>query len=755
MVRKWFLPLMFALLFVLLPAEAEVIWHDASGKVEVVSTTIRDEEWLFLPSCADLSALKLTAGGENIEINWLNTAGTSEDMPSVYSGAVKDTALNVVVSDVLRSLHLQSDDPVNHGRAWIESSYWHKYETPGHIVILGQDGLIDLEQDLLQIRGRGNSTWRSAIDKRPYQFKLTNRADVLQTGLKHEYARTWVLLSNEQDYTQTMLRNQIALDLAKEMGLETSSRCEQVDLYYDGEYRGTYLLAEKVEVGEHSVDVMDFDKLLEPVNFLLRVTPPDEQPFVLGDGTQRPVPDGYAESGFPYGYSDGVYDNKDVSAGGYLLEMEYFGTMSEQAWWELPTGYYMSVKNPEYASETMVRYVEGLFYEALRAMLNHGFHPDTGEPLENFIDIDSFTRSHLVCELMLTSNTYNFSSTYFVLPEEQTRFYAGPLWDFDHAVVKDWPALKDNNMISHAFYRTTVFQRAAKELMKTLVEPMYQNVLFGTQKGAYLKSFEQYKNDLHASWRMNYYRYYANAQTMKTIDSTFESVMDEMEDFLRSQQAFLSEEVAAWGEDEPTHELEVTFLLPYGSAQSKDLVEVVNETHGSLLLHDIHFSCVEPATEEDYGIWEAEFSFEAKPNCEIPEDVVVSINGEEFEGFIVDNELFVTVRYEDPTYRPAVLDGVDYGHVFDYEYYTDSYPELIDEYGDDREAVLTYFRDEGMDMGDIANDFFDPMMIFENITTAANLYGPDWKPYYEAFIQSPGIWMTELDMTYEPELYQE
>ena len=44
-------------------AQAQVIWQDDAGYVEVLSTPIRGEEWLFLPSGTNLSALKLSANG--------------------------------------------------------------------------------------------------------------------------------------------------------------------------------------------------------------------------------------------------------------------------------------------------------------------------------------------------------------------------------------------------------------------------------------------------------------------------------------------------------------------------------------------------------------------------------------------------------------------------------------------------------------------------------------------------------------------
>ena len=58
---------------------------------------------------------------------------------------------------------------------------------------------------LTQIKGRGNSTWLQA--KKPYQIKLKEKADLLQSGEKANANKTWILLANAVD--ASLLRNQI------------------------------------------------------------------------------------------------------------------------------------------------------------------------------------------------------------------------------------------------------------------------------------------------------------------------------------------------------------------------------------------------------------------------------------------------------------------------------------------------------------------------------------------------------------------
>jgi len=726
-------------------AGAQVVW--TNNAVFVRSCEINGEDWLFLPSGTQVDCLY-----EDGEAFVFRDAKTEQAMPDVYTTvAPSGKTLHVMTGECLRSVHLFSDDPEKEGRKWLEKCDLHEKETTGSIVILNADGSMFLDMELASLRGRGNSTWQKAENKKPYQFKLFYAVDVLDTGISSEKSRTWALLAHD-DQDRSFLRNQIALDLALEMGLESTPRCEQVDLYYDGDYRGTYLLTEKIDVGDNGVDVIDFDKLLKPINQKYGAPDPDTLPHPTCLGNVPPKSDAMNEYGHEMGWADGVYDNEVVDAGGYLLEITSFGTLSDQGWFRIPDGLYVSVKNPEYAGETMLRYVSQLFTDMYDALMNYGFHPITGAGVETFVDVDSYVRSHLIYELMQCEDAYKWSSTFFVLPEGESRFYAGPVWDFDRC-YENVPRLKDDNPFSRAFYRTTVFQQAAREICKNELAPMIENILLGRQKGRYLQPFSVYSSRLNRSWRMNYYRFFAQAQGTLNVPSAFKSALGELQNALYMQSAFLFDQVEKWGTEE-REQVEINFLLPCGNPKTDSAIELKDELYGTVFLKDVEFVCVREATEEEYGVWRANFIFCTKPDAVLVDELSVTVNGETFTVVREGDRLCLVLEYEDPTYRPAVLDGVDYGYVFDYEYYIEENPDLLDICGDDRDAVLVYFRDKGMDMGDAAIEHFDPMLICDSDPHAVADYGSNWRKYYKAFMESPGKWMEQLDYVYEPVVVQ-
>lgn len=99
----------------------------------------------------------------------------------------------------------------------------------------------------LKMRGRGNMTW--SVDKKSYQIRLEKKLDLLGMGK----AKKWVLLANAMDYS--LLRNEVFLDLARDIGMDYTPEIEPVDLFINGEYRGSYALCSKIQISNTRVAI--------------------------------------------------------------------------------------------------------------------------------------------------------------------------------------------------------------------------------------------------------------------------------------------------------------------------------------------------------------------------------------------------------------------------------------------------------------------------------------------------------------------
>lgn len=103
-----------------------------------------------------------------------------------------------------------------------------------------KDGCVDFESSDLKLKGRGNSTWENR-KKKP--FNIISEEQI--SFMKMRESSKWILLANM--YDSSNMRNKLAYDTARELGLKGTPEGEFVDLYFNGEYYGLYYLCQSVE----------------------------------------------------------------------------------------------------------------------------------------------------------------------------------------------------------------------------------------------------------------------------------------------------------------------------------------------------------------------------------------------------------------------------------------------------------------------------------------------------------------------------
>lgn len=129
----------------------------------------------------------------------------------------------------------------------------------GTISLDGAGVFPDMEETPMQIRGRGNSSWAGQKGKSPYRVKFDSKKKPF--GLKN--GKNWVLLANRQ--TGSMMSNAIGMKVAQLAGAAGANHIIPVELYINGEYRGSYNWTEKVGISNNSIDLDDesFAAMLE------------------------------------------------------------------------------------------------------------------------------------------------------------------------------------------------------------------------------------------------------------------------------------------------------------------------------------------------------------------------------------------------------------------------------------------------------------------------------------------------------------
>lgn len=508
--------------------------------------------WLFLPSHADLSRLILYFDGGDIRIaagdrSASLSSGRPFDLAALFDGepeggryavtvgqGEKTAALTIMRSGGVGSLYLTSPDG-EHDRAWVEQDKDNRAGNGG-IVLLRADGSRVYGGVLKAVKGRGHSTW--SYPKKPYQIKLSEKVDLLETGDPVEAASTWILLANYND--ETLIHNAMTFDLAAELGLPYTPNSRTVDLYYDGEYRGTYQICEKTEIGPGRVDINDLEKQIERANPWAGDF--DALPAVIVD---RP-------EGGRYQYVDGLTMPADLS-GGYLLELDMKGrAMEEKSWFSTSRDNYVVCKSPEYLGAEGMEYISGLYQHFEDAVYNGGTDPATGKSYRDYVDAESLAKCYLLMELSQDGDAF-LTSTYFYKPAGKDKLYAGPVWDFDYtyglfgsqgdgAVLSSPEGLTAamNSRFTIALLSVPDFQREVQRVYEDELYPLVTDIVLGGGAGVRLRPLAEYGGECAASAAMN------RVLWTRYVTGSYGQALDKCREFLAVRNEWLYAEVMGW-----------------------------------------------------------------------------------------------------------------------------------------------------------------------------------------------------------------
>ena len=154
----------------------------------------------------------------------------------------------------------------------------------------------ELYSGKILIKGRGNTTWHRP--RRPYSIDLItdngsdNPAPLLGMGKDNE----WALITFWED--RSLMRIPMALWLGRQMyAIDFTASFRYVELWIDNDYRGLYILTEKVQRGDSRINVKSLDSSaadqVEPrVNggYILEVVPRDKMKREDENDTKIDIP---------------------------------------------------------------------------------------------------------------------------------------------------------------------------------------------------------------------------------------------------------------------------------------------------------------------------------------------------------------------------------------------------------------------------------------------------------------------------------
>ena len=433
-------------------------------------------KYLFLPSSADLTKLSLTfvteppsdrisLSGNKGTVYWsssvdltavadVDAAGYREITASVGTG--QTMTFRVMQASPISTVYLTSSNSAQ-GRDWVDKSK--QNIATGSMSMVSADGGSIYSGELKQIKARGNSTFTYA-DKKSYQIKLNTASDLLGN---QEQVKTWVLLASYFDATQ--MHDKLMKDLATKLGLAYTASCNWVNLYYDGEYRGVYLLSEKNSVGAASVAITDMEEAYKAQN-------PSYGDNMSTDLSQNAY-------GQQFQYTKGLQEPANIT-GGYLIELNH-NMWDEASGFKTRQGVAFNVKSPEWCGEAAMKYIseyyqafEDAVYATDDAGAYTGYNASTGKYFYDYVDMDSLVKVFLLQELSL--NCDGFISSVYFYKDADGKMFAGPIWDQDMSFGTGWTKtnaanIEDYHYLAKALIQIPAFKTAVAEYYSSTFAP--------------------------------------------------------------------------------------------------------------------------------------------------------------------------------------------------------------------------------------------------------------------------------------------
>ena len=277
-------------------------------------------------------------------------------------------------------------------------------EVPSVVYIISENGKDLLATENTGVRGRGNASW--SFPKKPYRLKFDSKQSPLGAPAS---AKKWTLINNYGD--KTLMRNILAFEISRRVGLSYTPFCYPVDLIMNGEYKGTYQLCDQVEAAPERVEAKD----------------------------------------------------------GYLIEIDAYAD-EEEVWFESASDMPVTIKHPDEDDITPEQeaFIENYFNLMEKAVFSSNF-TDEVNGYRKYLDLDSFLKNFIVGEF--GGNTDTYWSVYMYKDASDGKLYTGPVWDYDLAFENDartHPILSLNDYIYCT--RGSVASSAVKRMVSRIVK---------------------------------------------------------------------------------------------------------------------------------------------------------------------------------------------------------------------------------------------------------------------------------------------
>ena len=373
------------------------------------------------------------------------------------------------------------------GKAAITSKDTYIYATMWYV----DENNVVTQYDSLQIRGRGNSTWK--LSKKPYRIKFHQKEKFLGKG--YAKAKSWTLLANAGD--KTLMRNAVTFALAEFMDMDFCPAYKFVDLNLNGEYLGNYQISDQIDVRPHRVNII-------------------EQDYPLSE------------------YSD--------ITGGYLMEVDGF---KEKNYFTSSRGVPIRIHYPdeEEIAATQNTYIRNYIKDFEQTLFGSNFK----DSLKGYRSwIDSTSLANLIIGTEVSANIDGYWSTYFYKQQQDPRLYWGPMWDYDIAYNNDHriQGTADDLMTDTGYGETKIWinRMWADPWFARLIHRRYNELMEAGMTDYMLNTIDSIATLLQESQELNYQKWGINRRMYHEIVlySSYEQYLNDLRNFITTHNNYLT-----------------------------------------------------------------------------------------------------------------------------------------------------------------------------------------------------------------------
>ena len=412
-----------------------------------------------------------------------------------HPGEGDDSQFYQITNIPTLSIHVQDNIlPVNRGEDFESQS------------VLIYDGGTMVQEYPILFRVRGN--FSASHENKAFRIKYNDgKSHHVMRGGSNESptkCKKWVLINSYRD--KTLMRNPVAWAMSKRGERDWTPWCQVVDLVVNGDYRGTYTLADAVSVDRNRIEITEM--------------------------TEFDV------------------DDENIT-GGYLVEADNNYT-KETYHFLSGHGNTMSIHEPDedVMQPEQFQYIQN-YWNSMENVVFGANYTDREKGMRSVLDMETFLRWFLISEF--NGNTDMICQVFLYKERGDDHFYTGPIWDADLALENDQTTYPANERMDWT-YKVRQTGQYGQFVSRVLSDPsVFANLQELWAKLRKKGNFEpddlaadvdSIRNEIRASANLNFIRWpYLNQwlSLNPAVPGSWEAEVDRVREYVHDRVAWMDE----------------------------------------------------------------------------------------------------------------------------------------------------------------------------------------------------------------------